>query len=68
MVSQVLIQIVIFSKEYATFAQPVVMKLDPYHTALSAALFRESTRYIDGKIVKVGPLRLLTTGSFVSQP
>ena len=30
-------------------------KLDPYHNALSGALFRESTRYIDGKVVKVQP-------------
>jgi mitochondrial import inner membrane translocase subunit TIM50 len=27
--------------------------LDPYHAGISGFLFRESTRYIDGKVVKV---------------
>lgn len=43
----------IFSSQYSGLAGPVVAKLDPYHNSLSGALFRESTRYIDGKIVKV---------------
>jgi len=46
-------EIVIFSKEYSSFASPLVPKLDPFHMSLSGALFRESARYIEGKIVKV---------------
>ncbi|KAK9453740.1 NLI interacting factor-like phosphatase-domain-containing protein [Dipodascopsis uninucleata] len=45
-------EIVLFSSEYANFAERTVIKLDPYHLFLSMAFFRESSYYIDGKIVK----------------
>ncbi|KAK9379348.1 NLI interacting factor-like phosphatase-domain-containing protein [Kockiozyma suomiensis] len=45
-------EIVLFSSESVNFAERMVMKLDPYHAYLTHAFFRESTSYIDGKIVK----------------
>ncbi|KAK9312537.1 NLI interacting factor-like phosphatase-domain-containing protein [Lipomyces starkeyi] len=45
-------EIVLFSSESANFAERMVMKLDPYHAFMTHALFRESTYYIDGHIVK----------------
>lgn len=34
-------------------ATPIVEKLDPYNMFIQHRLFRESTRSVDGKIVKV---------------
>lgn len=46
-------EIVVFSSNYSPFVAPIVERLDPYHSFWSGALFREHTRYIDGKVVKV---------------
>lgn len=45
-------EIVVFTNQYAGTALPIVQKLDPYRSSLSATLFRESARYADGKIIK----------------
>ncbi|KAK9479892.1 Tim50p [Lipomyces japonicus] len=45
-------EIVIFSSDYASNAERIIMKLDPYHAYISGALFRESTHYVEGKVVK----------------
>ncbi|KAK9450537.1 HAD-like domain-containing protein [Limtongia smithiae] len=45
-------EIVLFSTEYMSIAERMIMKMDPYHAFMSFAMFRESTSYIDGKIVK----------------
>lgn len=34
---------------------PVAEKLDPFTAYLPYRLYRESTRYVDGKVVKVCP-------------
>jgi import inner membrane translocase subunit TIM50 len=36
-------------------AAPVAEKLDPYGAYLPYKLFRESTRYANGKVVKASP-------------
>ncbi|ORY80438.1 HAD-like domain-containing protein [Protomyces lactucae-debilis] len=45
-------EIVVFTNQYAGTALPIVQKLDPYRSSLSATLFRESARYEDGKFIK----------------
>lgn len=45
-------EIVVFTNQYAGTALPIVQKLDPYRSSVSASLFRESARYEDGKFVK----------------
>ncbi|BFZ55455.1 mitochondrial inner membrane protein required for protein import [Savitreella phatthalungensis] len=45
-------EIVVFTNQYAGTALPVVQKLDPYRSSLSASLFRESAKYEDGKFIK----------------
>ncbi|KAG5518057.1 hypothetical protein PMAC_003243 [Pneumocystis sp. 'macacae'] len=45
-------EIVIFTAQYAATAIPIIQKLDPYRSSLSASLFREATRYVNGKLVK----------------
>ncbi|QSL67119.1 hypothetical protein MERGE_001508 [Pneumocystis wakefieldiae] len=45
-------EIVIFTTQYAATAIPIIQKLDPYRSSLSASLFREATRYVNGKLIK----------------
>ncbi|KII95425.1 hypothetical protein PLICRDRAFT_25908 [Plicaturopsis crispa FD-325 SS-3] len=45
-------EIVIFTTQHHYTAIPIVEKLDPYNFYLNYKLFRESTRFVDGKIVK----------------
>lgn len=45
-------EIVIFSNKYQAYAEKTVAKLDPYRASISYALFREATRYRDGKVIK----------------
>ena len=45
-------EIVIFSSNYMVHSEKVVGKLDPYRSSISHALYREATRYRDGKIIK----------------
>lgn len=45
-------EIVIFSSAYMSYSEKVVEKLDPYRATITQALFREATRYQDGKIIK----------------
>lgn len=37
-------------------AMPIIEKLDPYNFFILYKLFRESTRSVNGKIVKVTPV------------
>lgn len=45
-------EIVIFSSSYQFHSEKIVLKLDPYRSSISHSLFREGTRYRDGKIIK----------------
>ncbi|KAK9470008.1 HAD-like domain-containing protein [Dipodascopsis tothii] len=45
-------EIVIFSSQYMVYSEKPVMKLDPYRSFISHALYREATRYEDGKLIK----------------
>lgn len=45
-------EIVIFSSSYMLHSEKVVAKLDPYRSSISHALYREATRYKDGKVIK----------------
>lgn len=45
-------EIVVFTNQYAGTALPIIQKLDPYRSSLSASLFRESAKYEDGKFIK----------------
>lgn len=45
-------EIIIFSSKYMVYSEKVVAKLDPYRSSISHALFREATRYRDGKVIK----------------
>lgn len=45
-------EIVIFSSKYMMYSEKTVAKLDPYRSSISYALYREATRYNDGKIIK----------------
>lgn len=45
-------EIVIFSSTYMVHSEKIVAKLDPYRSSISHALYREATRYKDGKIIK----------------
>ncbi len=45
-------EIVIFTTQYNGTAIPIITKLDPYRSSLSASLFRESCKYQDGKFIK----------------
>lgn len=45
-------EIVVFTNQYAGTALPIVQKLDPYRSSLSATLFRESAKYENGKFIK----------------
>ena len=45
-------EIVIFSRSSMAFAEPTVLKLDPYHAFISYSLFKEVCRSKDGKLVK----------------
>lgn len=45
-------EIVVFTNQYAGTALPIIQKLDPYRSSVSASLFRESARYEDGKFIK----------------
>lgn len=45
-------EIVVFSNNYQFSAEKVIAKLDPYRASISHPLFREGSRYKDGKIVK----------------
>jgi TFIIF-interacting CTD phosphatase-like protein len=41
-------------------ADPIIEKLDPLHALITYRLFREATRYHDGKLVKVSLFSALT--------
>lgn len=45
-------EIVIFTSTYQAYAEKLVTKLDPYRATISYSLFREASRYKDGKVVK----------------
>ncbi|CCG82918.1 CTD small phosphatase-like protein [Taphrina deformans PYCC 5710] len=45
-------EIVVFTNQYAGTALPIIQKLDPYRSSISASLFRESARYDNGKVIK----------------
>jgi import inner membrane translocase subunit TIM50 len=45
-------EVVIFSNKYQVYEEKTVAKLDPYRSSISYALFREATRYRDGKVIK----------------
>lgn len=45
-------EIVVFTNQYAGTALPIIQKLDPYRSSISASLFRESARYDNGKFIK----------------
>ncbi|OLL24969.1 Mitochondrial import inner membrane translocase subunit tim50 [Neolecta irregularis DAH-3] len=45
-------EIVIFTRQYSTTAAPIVTKLDPYRSCVSASLFREHSRFEDGNVIK----------------
>lgn len=45
-------EIVIFSSSYMAYSEKTVAALDPYKASISHALFREATRYKDGKVIK----------------
>lgn len=45
-------EIVLFTSQPLYTAAPVAEKLDPYGAYLPYKLFRDSTRYVDGKTVK----------------
>lgn len=45
-------EIVIFSSKYMMYSEKTVAKLDPYRSSISYALYREATRYSDGKVIK----------------
>ena len=45
-------EIVIFSSNYMVHSEKIVAKLDPYRSSISHALYREATRYKDGKVIK----------------
>jgi import inner membrane translocase subunit TIM50 len=45
-------EIVIFSSKYMMYSEKTVAKLDPYRSSISYALYREATRYNDGKVIK----------------
>ncbi|WVQ94093.1 hypothetical protein IAU59_001171 [Kwoniella sp. CBS 9459] len=45
-------EIVLFTNQPLYTAAPVAEKLDPYQAFLPYRLFRESTRYVNGKVVK----------------
>ncbi|RXK42686.1 hypothetical protein M231_00242 [Tremella mesenterica] len=45
-------EIVLFTSQPLYTAAPVAEKLDPFTSYLPYKLFRESTRYVDGKVVK----------------
>ncbi|ODV94078.1 hypothetical protein PACTADRAFT_50967 [Pachysolen tannophilus NRRL Y-2460] len=45
-------EIVIFSSNYMMYSEKTIQKLDPYHAFVSFALFKESCRYKDGKVIK----------------
>ncbi|BFZ64729.1 mitochondrial inner membrane protein required for protein import [Saitoella coloradoensis] len=45
-------ELVIFTSQPAGIAMPVVDKLDPYKSYISAALFRDAALYKDGKYIK----------------
>lgn len=46
-------EIVLFTSQPAYTAAPVIEKLDPYGVYIPYKLFRDATRYKDGKTVKV---------------
>lgn len=68
-------ELVIFTSVPSTFADPVIRKLDPFRIIMWP-LFREATRYKDGKYIKVSklvsPPRTTTlmkqTGSLIPEP
>ncbi|WVN87596.1 uncharacterized protein L203_102779 [Cryptococcus depauperatus CBS 7841] len=45
-------EIVLFTSQPLYTAAPVVEKIDPYQAFMPYRLFRESTRYVNGKVVK----------------
>lgn len=45
-------EVVIFSSNYMAYSEKTVAALDPYRASISHALFREATRYQDGKVIK----------------
>ncbi len=45
-------EVVIFTTQLAGTAAPIMQKLDPFHSHISASLFREGTRYKRGKYIK----------------
>ncbi|WVQ82805.1 hypothetical protein IAT38_004937 [Cryptococcus sp. DSM 104549] len=45
-------EIVLFTSQPLYTASPVAEKIDPYQAFMPYRLFRESTRYVDGKVVK----------------
>jgi len=45
-------EIVIFTSQPFFHAGPIVEKLDPYSFYIMYRLFREGTRFVDGKVVK----------------
>lgn len=45
-------EIVVFTNQLAATAAPIMQKLDPYRSSVSASLFRESARYDNGKLIK----------------
>ncbi|PRT52868.1 Mitochondrial import inner membrane translocase subunit TIM50 [Wickerhamiella sorbophila] len=45
-------EVVIFSSKYQAFDQEIILKLDPYRASISYSLFREASRFKDGKVIK----------------
>ncbi|KAF8324887.1 HAD-like domain-containing protein [Cantharellus anzutake] len=45
-------EVVVFTSQISFTAIPILEKLDPYNLYISYKLFRESTRSVDGRIVK----------------
>ncbi|ODV89137.1 hypothetical protein CANCADRAFT_20435, partial [Tortispora caseinolytica NRRL Y-17796] len=45
-------EIVVFSSDYSINSAKAVNKLDPYKAAITYSLYREATRYENGKIIK----------------
>lgn len=45
-------EIVLFSTRYQAYGEKPALQLDPYRSCFSYSLFREATRYENGKIIK----------------
>ena len=45
-------EVIVFTEQYAATSIPIVAKIDPYHSCVSGSLFREATKYENGKFIK----------------